>query len=380
MEVKSIMRTLFLCIGLILSFFQFSFGMTSDTKSGTIVIDGVTADFSQESDQILLSPDLTGVYYESDNDSKWGANNDISSIQVTWDRNYFYVGVDGVCENNNIIVYFDTGENNGISDVSSLSSWKRKIDFEVIKPDYFIVASDKNNSPQFWKILSSTSAEDKSASVISSATFNGGIKGAMESRIGWDMFYGLGNYNVATNAVMKIVGVVVGGDDTSGPDAAPNASGTMPTDSSKFVTVDNYLIVPLDNNSDGLPDIGANVRGRTSVAIDINSLKYQPLFIGNMHILNQSFSPNGDGINDDVTLNYLLSKDANVAVRIFNISGEAVYDFQKSAKLSAGVQSIKWDGLNNRGIRQNQGIYIVYIQAESSGVSVAKKVPVFIIQ
>lgn len=353
---------------------------SADDKSGQIIIDGVTSDFDIEGDQILLSPDLTGMYYESDNDSKWGSENDISRIKLSWDRKYLYIGVDGICNGNNIILYIDTGQNKGVSDVSLLSDWRRKFSFDGMKPDFFLTGSDRNENPTFWEINNENSVSEKTAEIVSKASFQGSIKGSMEAKIGWNILYAMGDYNVSTNSVLKIVGVVTGGDDSSGPDSAPDNSDGMELVWSEPVELDNFLIVPVDNDGDGFPDIGINIRERTTVAINVTGLKYQPLKIENITVENSSFSPNNDGVNDEVIITYHLSKDAKVTVKFFGLDGKSVYVFQNEAPLTAGVQTINWNGYDSSGVKQPSGLYIVYIKAKASGVSCVRKVPVFLIE
>ncbi len=352
----------------------------SDTYKTDIVVDGTTSDFDSAADQILLSQDLIGKFYESESDSKWGSYNDINSIKLTWDSGYLYIGVDGIIENNNMILYIDTDDTKGVNDVSSLDNWKRKIKFKNIKPDFFLASWDKNTtSPQLWQINSSSSASDKSSDITGAASFNGTIAGAMEARIPWTTLYNLGWGEVKTNAVLKIVGLVVGGDDSSGPDSAPDSSVDMPVDSSSEVTLDNYLIINVDKNSDGKPDIGVDIRSQSDVAIDITSLKYQPLNIVNVNINNQSFSPNDDGINDTVIINYSLTKDADVTANIFNLNGDLIYTLQNSVSLTKGEQQLEWNGFDNSNIKSPVGFYIVHIKATTQGVSVVKKIGIYLI-
>ncbi len=345
-----------------------------------IVIDGSLTDFEGARDQIILSPDLIGKFYESDSDSKWGSYNDINAIDITWDSGYLYLGVKGIINDNNMIIYIDSDENKGVNDVSELNNWKRNIKFKGIKPDFFIATWDKNTAaPQFWEIVNSESASDRSSDITGAVTFNGTVSGAMEVRIPWTTIYNSGWGNISTNAVLKITGVVTGGDDSSGPDSAPDSSVDMPVDSTQEAVLDNYLIIYLDKDSNGKPDIDVDIREQSDVAIDITSLKYQPLNIVNIDIVNQSFSPNDDGINDSVTINYSITKDSEVTIGIFDIDGKLIYEVCNDLSLTKGVQQFSWDGYDKNNVKADPGLYIVYIKATTQGVSVVKKVGVFLI-
>ncbi|MBN1898569.1 MAG: hypothetical protein JW827_07300 [Spirochaetes bacterium] len=353
---------------------------SADNKSSQITIDGISSDFDIESDQILLSPDLTGIFHESENDSRWGTGNDISRIKLTWDRQYLYVSLDGSCADNSMILYFDTGQTNGINTVSSLNAWRRIISFENISPDFFLASWDGNDTPQFWKILSEENAAEKTWDIQSKATFQGSFDGAMEAKIPWNVLYSRGDFNIITNAVLKIVGAVVAGDDRSGPDGAPDPSDTLPADSIIPIILDNFLIITLDNDTNGLPDIGVGIRDNTTVAINVTALKFQPLEIRNVQVDHKSFSPNDDGVNDSVAIRYLLSKDARVTARIYHIEGKLISTLQDNASLTGGYQSLEWLGTDDRGVKQHSGLYLIHIKAKSMGISIVKKIPVFLIE
>jgi len=350
----------------------------SETYKNNITIDGNTSDFDKESDQIILSPELPGKFYESDSDSKWGSYNDINNIKITWDSGYLYIGIDGIIYNNNMILYFDIDENSGISDVNSINNWKRKIKFKNFTVNFFAATGDNNTSPQFWQVASDGTTTDISDNIKSAATFSGSIKGGMELKIPWTTLYNRGWGEISTNAVLKLVGVVTGGDDSSGPDSAPDSSEEMPVNSSDLATLDNYLIIYLDKNSDGKPDIGVNIRNNCDVAIDITSLKYQPLNIVNINIENQVFTPNNDGINDTTKINYYLTKDAIVNVKVFNLKGDLIYSLQNDISLTKGEQQIEWNGYNNKNVVVSPGLYIIYIKATTMGVSRVKKIAVYV--
>ncbi|MBU1078691.1 MAG: gliding motility-associated C-terminal domain-containing protein [Spirochaetes bacterium] len=348
-------------------------------KTGKIIINGTTSDFDAEADQILLSPDLSGRNHESESDSRWGSYNDIASIKVTWDAKNLFIGSDAIINGNNIIIYLDSGQSLGVSGAGSLISWKRKIIFENIKPDFFMASWDNNVFPQFWKIESPSGVTEKTFEISTSSFFNGAVKGSIESKIPWETLYGLGEGRVLPAAVLKITGVVTGGDNSSSPDSAPDTTEELPLSSDITATIDNYLIIPIDSDANGYPDMNINIRDVASVAVDTTSLKYQQLQIKDLRVKDRSFTPDNDGINDELDITYFITKDAKVSVRIFNIAGDLIHTYQKEAELTAGFQMIRWNGYNDSNIISRPGLYLVHIEAKASGVSVVRKIGAYLV-
>lgn len=78
------------------------------------------------------------------------------------------------------------------------------------------------------------------------------------------------------------------------------------------------------------------------------------------------------------TLQYSLSTDANVAVRVLSTSGQLVSELD-SALRTAGTNSVVWNGRNARGVAVAPGVYIVEITAETlAGERVRVTTPVTI--
>jgi len=73
----------------------------------------------------------------------------------------------------------------------------------------------------------------------------------------------------------------------------------------------------------------------------------------------QTFSPDGDGYEDLLTLNYQLNTQASLAtVQVFNDKGRLIRKLIQNQTVST-VGSLVWDGLNDGGQRQKIGIYVV---------------------
>ena len=76
----------------------------------------------------------------------------------------------------------------------------------------------------------------------------------------------------------------------------------------------------------------------------------------------QTFSPNGDGYNDELSIKYRFSKPGFMAnVRIFDAAGRQVKYLVKNQSLSQ-EGSWLWNGENESGQRQNIGVYIILVE------------------
>ncbi len=74
----------------------------------------------------------------------------------------------------------------------------------------------------------------------------------------------------------------------------------------------------------------------------------------------QVFSPDGDGIDDIVLVQYSVEKSGYLAtIRIFDSDGHAIIDLANNQLLSTDA-TIKWDGLNADGNLVKTGMYIIY--------------------
>ena len=86
------------------------------------------------------------------------------------------------------------------------------------------------------------------------------------------------------------------------------------------------------------------------------------------------FTPNGDGINDQVHISYALlrlNKAMPLTVQIFDLNGRKVRDLINSSGTGMLYQ-LKWDGLEDSGQRADPGLYIVRIAVESDSGSEEK--------
>lgn len=78
------------------------------------------------------------------------------------------------------------------------------------------------------------------------------------------------------------------------------------------------------------------------------------------------FSPNGDGINDKLEVNFSLMRvgvSAPVKVEIYDLSGRSVNRLSDEA-IDAGRHSVSWTGADRSGVTVSPGIYVLRIDLE----------------
>jgi flagellar hook assembly protein FlgD len=78
----------------------------------------------------------------------------------------------------------------------------------------------------------------------------------------------------------------------------------------------------------------------------------------------ETFSPNGDGVQDDVTLSFKLTRAADVVAAVSR-SGSTVRTF-KLGRLALGARSVTWDGKLGGGGTATSGAYSIEVTADGA--------------
>lgn len=338
------------------------YAATEDSKYNKIVIDGFTNDYTY--DESLLGS------LEPDNDSNWGSNEEIKDIYITWDKNYLYIALDGICWGNGIIIYIQVGPDTVLQDANGLNSWARKIKFPAdFGPDYFIAFWDQQ-TPSLWKISSSSYTEQiqNTSSVAGAASINQSVEGSIEVRVAWSLFFSdVKGYTLKKNTNLKICAVLVGGDYQSGPDIAPDNSVGAPQDISEYIYADNYIIVPIDANGDSEPDIGIKPNEKRTFKFSLPFSAPEEI-ISNLNITPNPFSPNNDGKDENLNITFTLNASALLNIEVFDLLGNSVATIKDNEYTNAGSISLSWDGKNESSETQNMGIYILKITINNQRV------------
>ena len=148
------------------------------------------------------------------NDSEWTAANEIDALSVTWDSTFLYIALYGIVSSNSWLIYLDVdpGGPDGEADLTAIDVWERGTVFTYpgFKCDFQYGCyqhQDQYDSDGFWKILSATTTESYTDSIISAfdSFHNYGNLGGSELAIPWDVLYGLGPGMVPADASISIV-------------------------------------------------------------------------------------------------------------------------------------------------------------------------------
>jgi len=144
-------------------------------------------------------------------------------------------------------------------------------------------------------------------------------------------------------------GILVKGDQEAGPD-----------------TLAFFLPQPIEAGdvlnlleTDQLED-----RNSLSVIADISSQSEN--LVTNLRIRPSPFTPNGDGINDEVVIAYDVQRlltSRPVHLEVYDLSGRRVKGIERN--LSSGGYSQTWDGQDEGGKLVPPGVYVLRISAEA---------------
>ncbi|MCC6651362.1 MAG: hypothetical protein IT348_09475 [Candidatus Eisenbacteria bacterium] len=388
---------------------------TARDLSSNIRIDGFADDFAID-EAIFGYNEIVGAPEEPWDDSKWGSNEDLNQIYITWDAKNLYIAATGVIWNNNMVVLLDVINGRGLESMVAINSWRRNFQFDTVgsalgngfAPDLFGATWDGNTQPHLIVQLDGNRVDDQvvGPTFRASASFSQGNLGrAMEFAIPWQSVFlasaGLGTKDTLMTVggitdtlhffppgtKIRIAGVITaGGDGTSGPDIAPDNLGGTTDNSSALVFVDNWAIVDLDllddtglgnGGPDGIADWDVSPKLRTSFRV-------RPPFLSKQFSASQitfdrpAFRPDaGERIRFSFQLDQPVNPndpaDANrvfgITAKIFDVRGRlvrTVVDPTRSALDPTNESIDQWDGRDDAGQIVAAGIYVLRLTVTGS--------------
>ena len=103
--------------------------------------------------------------------------------------------------------------------------------------------------------------------------------------------------------------------------------------------------------------------------------------VGDMEVVANPFTPNGDGINDAVKFVFPVFKmpgQTSLILEVYALDGSLVHRRVQPVAHAAGVQEVRWDGRDQDGVLLPPGLYICRVgpevDAESVGESTVARV------
>ena len=277
----------------------------------------------------------------------------IDGLYVTWDADNLYIGVNYKIDGYGMMLYLDTdyGSSAGFDDLTKIDTWDKDAKFSAagFKPD-FMYGSWDGDGGNFYKITSSVTASWISAACATD--FSADVPGT-EIAIGWDSLFPSG-FTAGTR--LAVFASLCDGSSLAIDGVPSNISAALPE-------VDTCTVVSCDTDSNGVPD------RLSSSNFSISSVRMPKIF-----------SPNSDGMNDNLDIIVSLSQSADVYIKAYSIEGKKVW--QGTSRLSeAGELTMTWNGRDFSNSMLKNGIYIMNIRAaNSSGEEVYENKAVAIVK
>ena len=98
---------------------------------------------------------------------------------------------------------------------------------------------------------------------------------------------------------------------------------------------------------------------------NIVSLPISRELLANMSFSSKAITPNGDGVNDELTLEIALVNvlaPRPLRLRLYDLAGRPVYDRSEDSR--AGLYKLVWDGHGSHGDRVSPGLYVLEVLVE----------------
>ncbi|HDR91418.1 MAG TPA: hypothetical protein ENN75_04115, partial [candidate division Zixibacteria bacterium] len=216
------------------------------------IIDGVIGSDWQGDENILSDPP---------DDSPWGGN-ELRELWLTWDADNLYIGVEFSVAGNGIAIYIDADDGGTVSfrgEDGWEGAWRRDVTSDR-GIDLFLGGWDGSALSVY------TAGETNSTDISGFCETATGAGYEAEAKIPWNQIYPSG---MPVGAELAVAVLLVGGDDYFAADAMPD----QPTvgDGAGPDNLENFQIVSVDSDSDGVPDFEGTYVAGAVVFSDVDS-------------------------------------------------------------------------------------------------------------
>jgi hypothetical protein len=342
---------------------------------GRIIIDGILDEYTD--DEWIL--DSSTSFSERDGDSRWGRDNDIRRIALTWDARHLIVAVDCSVLRTSVMLFLDV-TCGGLDDLYHFTPFRRNIDFGGFKPNIILSANRHNRAPEAAVVDC-----DNHVTFIDTDDFTGVIlqvepgEGALEVALPWELLFATERsdsnlYLPVEGQEISVLALVTGGNATGAGDAAPDPSVRLESDSLRQSVLDNYIRVPLDSDEDRILDIPVSPRDMVSYALSGRSTAET---IPELEVTMEKklFAPdNGDVLRFRISFDSSdYGSPVHITARVYTSSGNLVRAIFEDEPLGPSAVWYEWDGRGTHGDVVPGGVYVLAVNG-SADMTVPLKV------
>lgn len=333
---------------------------TANSLSGRVIIDGALNDYT--TDEWVL--DNSTTVRETSGDSRWGTDNEISRVALTWDREFLYIGVEARTFDS-FLQLFIANRAGGLTTLEETGDFRRAI--QLPGAVNLIALAQPGRIPDVAR------ADDSHAfSLVDRGAVPAAIAGVRTGPVGFEMAVPWSMLSLARP--VNLTAAITGEVGTGAGDAAPDASATLETDRFVRAVLDRMLVADADTDDDGLADIG--ISPRTAIAVNGTSPSgARPEAKLTLNASPRAFAPErGETTTLRLDVQGVGNNQIYVTFSIFSMEGELVRHVNNgsSLKVSDGSLLLAWDGFDDRDHIVRGGTYLVivdwgYNQGEHSG-------------
>jgi len=332
---------------------------TAPDLSTRIRIDGRVDEYTQ--DEWIL--DSTTVFRESPVDSRWGIDNDIHRIAMTWDENFLYIAVETLAQSNALMAFLEYATA-GAADLVSAGPLRRNVVFSGITPNLIVQADMSSLDAVAAEVSILEPLRYLSPDDYESQFFQPSLgPGALEVALPWSGVFPASGY-------MRLLAIITGGVGTGAGDAAPDPTALLEFHRDAQARLDNSITVPVDENRDGVPDMGVAPRSVVSFGFVQNEPVSKSCDI-EVRLESKSFSPdNAEVLRFQIGAKCSETVEMYLSCEVYSVTGQRVrvlfVDERRVFQPGVAPPWDEWDGRNDRGEIVRGGAYIV---RASGGVS-----------
>lgn len=337
-----------------------------------IAIDGLVDDYT--ADEWIL--DSHTAVPESPGDSRWGLENDIRRISVTWDMFNLYVAVDCSIANTSVILCIDCGCG-GLQGLQDFQLLRRNITFRGCAPNLLVHASRPLERPRAVHVDCSNAPRVLLEGEYRARLYQGEFPaGALEIAVPWELLPGFqrtGNDVIvpATGYSLRLLAALSGSDASGAGDAAPDATQMLDNDSTRVAVLDNHIMIPLDSDGDQLLDTGIAPRQVARFAQDPQAGSGAIPEV-TLAVDTKVFAPDaGEQVRFRPVFETECTVPVPVTARVYSVSGSLVKVLFAERTLAPGSNASiaweEWDGKDANGSIVPGGIYIIAVNVGAGG-------------